>query len=156
MRVVVDTNVLVSGLLYGGLPGEVVDSAKHGLVTLCVTESTVKELKATLGYPKFERHRQLLSEPIEIVLKNLLGRADFVPELLDMPDVIQIDPDDTMFLACALTAEAECIISGDKHLLDLKNFVGIPIHTPRQFLKRLRDIQKGSTLRFKNKNRREG
>lgn len=54
MRVVIDTNVLVSGLLFGGFPREILELAQAGSITLCVTKTAVDELNTVLKYPKFE------------------------------------------------------------------------------------------------------
>lgn len=136
MRVVVDTNVIVSGLLFGGVPRLILKFARNRDVTLCFTESTIAELRRTLTYPKFERQRQLLAPNLEIAIDMLVAFSVRVAEPIGIPLTIKSDPSDDMFLACAVAAQAKCIISGDKHLLDVKDFGGIPIVTPRQFLKR--------------------
>lgn len=70
----------------------------------------------------------------EEVLNDVLSLSLRVPEPLNILNVVVQDPSDDIFLACALVASADYIVSGDKHLLDLKNFAGIPILTPRQCL----------------------
>ena len=139
MRVVVDTNVLVSGLLFGSLPREIVEIAQAGAITVCVTESTVEELLRVSLYPKFEEERLRLLPNFETVFDAFLSNSHRIPEPDSVPDVVTADPSDSIFLACAVAAQAKYVISGDKHLLDLKSFAGIPIMTPRQFLMRLKD-----------------
>lgn len=138
MRVIVDTSVLVSGLLFGGLPRGIVDKAQIGAITLCLTKSTIEELLRVLTYPKFEEERLRMLPNFETVFDNILSNSLRIPEPDSMPDIIKSDPSDNKFLACAIAAQAKYIISGDKHLLNLKNFAGIPIVTPRQFLKRFK------------------
>lgn len=138
MRVIVDTNVLVSGLLFGGPPREILELVQTDTITLCMTETAILELNRVLTYPKLERQRLRLTPRFEIVLDDVLSRSIRIPEPLDAIDVITVDPSDNIFLACASAANAQFIISGDKHLLDVKNFAGIPIVTPRQFLRQFK------------------
>lgn len=138
MRVVVDTNVLVSGLLFGGLPREIVDHAQTRVVTLCFTENTLEELLRVLLYPKFEKERLRMLPNFDTVFDGMLSGLLRIPEPENIPTVVTSDPSDNKFLACATAARAEYIVSGDKHLLNLKNFAGIPIVTPRQFLRRFK------------------
>lgn len=138
MRVVVDTNVLVSGLLFGGLPREIVDKARADVVTLCFTESTFEELLRVLLYPKFEKERLRRLPNFDTVFDGILSRSLRVLEPDNVPDIITSDPSDNKFLACAIAAQVEYIVSGDKHFLNLKKFAGIPIVTPRQLLRRIK------------------
>ena len=137
MPIVADTNVVVSALLYGGIPGKILDMSRMRAIVLCFTAEMLYEVHHVLMRPKFEERRAALPFPIEDVVNETYRDGLLViPERMQ-PVIKQVPPDD-MFLACALAAHAQYIISGDKHLLDLKNFRGIPIVTPRQFLKRFK------------------
>ena len=137
MRLVLDTNVLISAIFWGGKPRIVLELAtiKH---TLCFTKETIGELQEVLGYTKFEPHIRKLSFSIEEFLKSLFENAVIVSDFPQL-SVIQEDPSDNKFLACALAAHASFIISGDAHLLRLKHFQKILILSPHEFLKRLKD-----------------
>ena len=141
MRVVIDTNVIVSGFLFGGMPAEVLTLAASGVIAPCFTDATIEEAYTTFAKPNFEKYKKGMPISVETMLYSLVREAPRFPTPIDIPAYIVRDPSDNHFLACALAAQAECIISGDKHLLDLKNFAGIPILTPRQFLKRFHDIR---------------
>ena len=103
----------------------------------------MEEFTRVIEYRKFALHLKRINKTPSQLVEEIKGLMDLYPDPPEPLGVVSADRSDDMFLACALAAQAECIISGDKHLLDLKNFAGIPILTPRQFLKRFRDIQEG-------------
>ncbi len=134
MRVVVDTNVLASGLFFGGQPNKVLSLIVDQNITPCFTPTTLVELERVLCYNKFERQRNMLSFSVEDFMTELQSYCALFPEPPHMPTIIHADPSDDAFLTCAVISNAKCIISGDKHLLQLKNFAGRPILTPAKFL----------------------
>lgn len=137
MPVVADTNVVVSALLYGGIPGKILDMSHTRVIVLCFNPEMLDEVHGVLMRPKFDERRAALPFPIEDVLNETYRDGLLItPEHIQ--PVIKRDSSDDMFLACASTANAQYIISGDKHLLDLKNVAGIPVVTPRQFLRRFK------------------
>lgn len=90
------------------------------------------EIREALRRPKFAtRFRQLESSPSEII-EALTDLVTVVAESRIEP-VIQRDPDDDRVLACAVSSNADCVISGDHHLLDLGSYLNVPIRTPVQF-----------------------
>lgn len=135
MRVVIDTNVFVSALFFGGTPRKVYDLIGVGIIP-CFTKDTLDELQGVITDAKFKEERSRLPFPVEDFLTDLRS-GGVVVEPPTFAARVSADPSDDMFLACALTANVDYIISGDKHLLDLKNFAGIPVLTPQQFLRRL-------------------
>lgn len=135
MRLVLDTNVIVSALFWGGIPRNVLEEAQQ-LHTLCFNEETLIELRAVLTHTKFEKDVLGLSFTIEEFLQRLTEHAIIVNTVSPFLNVIKDDPSDDKFLACARAARADFIVSGDKHLLALKTLRGIPILTPRQSLAR--------------------
>lgn len=138
MRVVIDTNVIVSGFFFGGIPAAVLRLAESGTVTACFTTETLAEANRILAQKEFEKYRQQLSYPVATMLEALARTSLHFPTPADIPSHITSDPSDNHFLACAQIANAQYIISGDKHLLNLKKFARIPIVTPRQFLRRFK------------------
>lgn len=134
MRVVLDTNVIVSGIFFGGAPGAVLELINDNIITPCFTPSTWQELEEALGYEKFFEQWEQSPFSIDEFLNALKSNSLVFPEPSGQPNVVAADPDDDKFLACALAADAAFIVSGDKHLLSLKEFQGIPILAPSQFI----------------------
>ena len=134
MRVVVDTNVLISGLISGsGPPAGLVDLWVEGAIQVAVSPLIISEYFGVFLRPKFEATgsvgaRQQVLERL-IVLPNTLV---IVPET--RVACISEDPSDDRFLECAKVARADLIVSGDEHLMALSLFQGISIVNPRRFI----------------------
>ena len=129
MRIVVDTNVIVSALVFGGLPRRIFELVEGGYCELFyaaeIQEETRRVLRDKFGWDedRLDRYlRTLWSLGKRVVLRH---RVNAVRE----------DPDDNRILECALAADADVIVSGDRHLLKLGAHEGITILTPRDFLK---------------------
>ncbi len=130
VRVVVDTNVLISRLLApDSTPARAVSHAvRHG--QLLASDATLDELAAVIGRPKFDRYLTLKERQQFI---RLLGR------IVDMPAITHRfsdckDPKDNKFLDLAVSGSASVIITGDRDLLNLHPFQKIPILTPADYL----------------------
>jgi len=137
MSVVIDTNVVISALLFGGPPGKLRLLWQNGKIEPVFSKEILDEYLKVLTYPRFS-----LSEiEIDLILKHeLLPYFKVVdipatdnPEAKKKP-IIEADPDDDKFLLCALADKCRYIISGDKHLLELKVYENIEIITPATFL----------------------
>jgi len=128
--VVIDTNVLVSGLLFGGRPGEFVELWKNRHIQPYISRAMVDELVRVLAYPKFE----LTADEIDFLLYGEVLPYFEVTTAIIGPVVVEDVPQDDMFLRCAEAAEAKFVITGDRHLLSLKTYKEISILTPAQFL----------------------
>lgn len=102
--------------------------------TLPTTPAIMDELREVLGRAKFSLRLRILRTSVAELMESILSLIEMIPHLSVEP-VIKRDPDDDKFLACALAGQADWIISGDDHLLSLKHYKGIPIVTPRQFLR---------------------
>ena len=136
MRVVADTNTVVSGLLWQGAPRKVLDAARNGSVELFTSTALLAELEDVLGREKLALRLALANvEPRELVLGYAALATPVTP--LTVPPIIIEDPDDDAVLACALAAQAEVVVSGDNHLLSLKNYLGIGILTAPELLARI-------------------
>ena len=137
MRFVLDTNLLVSGVIAAGLPRRLVDGAKAGEFELCTSEVLLAELLDVLSRGKFAaRLAQAGLTPEGIV--GDLRRLAVVVSPADVPRVVPTDPDDDHVLAAALAGSADLIASGDKRdLLPLGSYQGIPIVTARAAVERL-------------------
>jgi putative PIN family toxin of toxin-antitoxin system len=128
VRVVADTNVFISALMFGGLPGSFLDLAFLRSFLLVTSPALLDELDEKLRL-KFG----LSPYDAELVQARLQGSAVIVRPTIVL-DVIKDDPDDNRVLECALTGEADYVVSGDRHLLTLSSYEGIPILTVRQFM----------------------
>jgi uncharacterized protein len=129
MKVVLDTNVFVSGVFFSGPPFEILNAWRHGKLTLVVSPEILAE---------YERVGQELA--------NEFGTVDLAPflellalkgEIVNAPALAEqvcSDPDDDKFLACALASNTKVISSGDKALLRTSGYAGIEVLTPREFV----------------------
>ncbi|MDZ4255236.1 MAG: putative toxin-antitoxin system toxin component, PIN family [Sulfuritalea sp.] len=132
MRLVTDTNVVVSGLLWMGNPGRLLEAAALGQVTLYTSPALQAELTATLNTPKLARPIVRSGMTLDDLLERYLNVA-IVVQPAAVPSVVPNDADDDQVLACALAANAELIVSGDKHLLGLGGeYQGIRIVAPAE------------------------
>ncbi len=134
MRVVLDTNIWVSGMLWRGLPWKLLRLAEAHRVEPCMAPEMLAELAELLDYERLQpRLQQLGLEPAELV-----AYAMGLSTLFDVPagpPIVTADPDDDIFLRCAATAGAVYVVSGDQHLPALKAHISLPIVTVRDFLK---------------------
>jgi putative PIN family toxin of toxin-antitoxin system len=124
-RVTVDTNVLISALVFQGLPGEFLALALAGSIQLITSPALLDELDEKL------RFKFLWSSVKASQARNELEILCDVISAIRHLTVIADDPDDDRVLECAIAGSADVIISGDRHLLDLRSFQGIQILTVR-------------------------
>jgi len=131
-RVLIDTNVLVSGLLFGGKPGRLVALWKQGAIQFLCSKGIIDEYLRVLAYPKFE----LTEKEIGVILyQEVLPWFEIVTVQAGNPFVRE-DPEDDKFIWCAVEGKADVLISGDEHLLALKRSP-IPILSVSRFLNAL-------------------
>ena len=129
LRVVLDTNVLISAFLFGGRPRQILEKAIRGEIRLCISEPILEELKGVLQRPKFDYSPEM----IQVILTELTGIADFVNPSGTI-DVVLEDPEDNRILECAVEAKANYIISGDLHLLKVRRYFNIEVLNAAEFL----------------------
>ena len=130
MRVVLDTNAIVSALLFSGISSKLVSLWQKGLITLLRSRDVLDEYLRVLSYPKFELSEEEIKEWIQ---EEILPYAEVVTRKIRLR-VIQRDPSDNKFIECAVAGRARVIISGDKDLLSLGRYRQIRIQSPAQFL----------------------
>ena len=128
-KVIIDTNIFISAFGWGGRPLEVVELLEKEEIRNCISEGIFNELFVTLSYQKLSFPIKLQTEILEFVL----AYSDFYTPKQKLK--LTPDPKDNKFIECALTANAKFIITGDKSFLSLKQFKGIKITTPEDFLK---------------------
>jgi putative PIN family toxin of toxin-antitoxin system len=135
MKVVVDTNVAVSGLLWEGPPNDILKWARDEVLVLVACNETVKELARILQYKKFQSRLSMIGMSADEVTAYYMNLVRFVPNPKELPKVIPEDPLDNLFLALASESKAQLIVSGDHHLLGLASHRGIQIVTPNEACK---------------------
>lgn len=137
MRVILDTNVLVSALLKkSSAPHKIYQLFKEQKFTLITSPAILYEIEEVISRDYIVKRTQMTSSEREEFIKEIIDLSYVVPGLKQVK-VIKDYPDDDKFIACASEGNAHYIVSGDKHLLDLKDYQGIKIVTPRQFLEEL-------------------
>ena len=130
IKIVIDTNVIISALLFGGVPGKLIDLWKEGHVKPLISEAMMLEYLRVLAYPKFK----LSEDEINYIIHQEI--LPFFKVIKTKPGAVVIteDPEDDKFIQCAEAGNAKIIISGDRHLLALKSHRGIKIMTPNEYL----------------------
>jgi len=135
-RVVPDTNIIVSGLLWRGNPRRILDAARDGIVELYTSPVLLEELEDVLSREKFVPRLAAANVTVQDLVSGYSALATVI-EAEPIEPVILVDPDDDAVLACAFSADAEVIVSGDSDLLDLKEHKEIRILTATEFLAEL-------------------
>jgi putative PIN family toxin of toxin-antitoxin system len=128
-RVVLDTNVSISAFFWGGYPRAVYDLIRNEKIIMLLSSDMESEFIRVLSYSKFG------FTPKEILpfIKSLRSNAELVKTSSKL-SIITADPTDNIFLECAVDDNADYIVTGDKHLLDLGVYNGIQILKPKDFL----------------------
>ena len=129
MKVVLDTNVFISGIFFSGPPHQILKAWRDGKINLVLSEKIFEEY-VRVAEVLSERFPQTQLTPI---LELLMVEAEFT-SAFDLPKPVCADPDDDKFIECAIAGKAEAIISGDKHLLKASGYHGIEVITPRKFV----------------------
>ena len=129
MRIVLDTNVLISGIFFSGPPHQILEAWRDGIVQFVVSPEILDE---------YYRVSEALSEQFpEVDVALLLDLVTIESYLVQAPAFskpISDDPDDDKFLACALSSNTKIIVSGDKHLLKLSGYCGVDVVKPSKFV----------------------
>jgi hypothetical protein len=135
--VVVDTNVFISSF-FGGNPREIIDLWKSGRLVLCLSPPIVDE------YVEVLRRMGLQSEPELEELLSLFANGFHVLFTAKTPtlNIVEKDPDDNKFIECAVALDSEFIISGDRAVQEIKNYMSIKIQSPKQFLDDFRNLKR--------------
>jgi len=140
LRVVIDTNVFVSGIAFKlGKPKKIVDLWLRQKIILITSQPLIEELTEVLHREKFQK--QTGNKEISQLIQQIQKIAVFVEDNLPVLGIIKDDPDDDVVLATALEGNADYIVSGDHHVLDLGDFRGIKIVRPIDFLNVLNKVK---------------
>jgi len=129
VRIILDTNVVISGIFFAGTPYQILKAWREGKLKLVISEEILAE------YRRVDETLALQFPPIDLwpILDMLRANSEVI-SVKCLPEPVCDDPADDKFLACALAGECKLIVSGDKHLLKASGFRGIKVLTPREFV----------------------
>lgn len=134
-KAVVDTNHFVSSVITkDGPSAQLLQAWREHYYILIISSGIFEEIKRVLHYPHINEKYHLSRQDIETLVRLIEHEAIILPDSIQL-DVIKEDPTDNKVLACAIEAEADYIVSGDAHLLSLRQYKNIPIITVQDFLK---------------------
>lgn len=134
MRVVLDTNTLISALLFSGTASDLLPLWQTGRITILLSKAILQEYLRVLAYPKF----RLSGEEIKGLIEGKVLPFVETVEVKKHLTVIRRDPEDNKFLECAVAGQAEHLVTGDRDLLEVGSYRGITILTVGQFLDQIR------------------
>jgi putative PIN family toxin of toxin-antitoxin system len=134
MRAVLDTNVLISGVIATGVPHDVLVAGFDGTYDIVASAETLAEFRETLR--KYPDRFGMSDSEIRREVETVRYFAEFVDPDIDIA-AVSADPDDDKFVEAAVAGDVAYVVSGDQHLLDLEAFRGVDIVAPRTFYERL-------------------
>lgn len=129
MKLILDTNVFISAVFFGGLPYRILNAWRQGKIQLIISPEILDEYRR-IGKELSARYNGVNLEPM---LELLTVHAQLV-ESPALPEAVCTDPDDDKFIACAIASGAKIITSGDRHLLAVSGYHGITVLPPRAFV----------------------
>jgi putative PIN family toxin of toxin-antitoxin system len=131
LKVVLDTNVLISGIFFAGSPSKILDEWNKGTIEFVLSPEILREYTRVAGilstiYPKID---------INHIINHISSNSEMI-STSPLSEQICDDPDDDMFLACALSSKCMIVISGDKHLLKQTGYQKVVVLTPKLFIEK--------------------
>lgn len=134
-RVVLDTNVLISAsfIKISPIPNRIYQALKDQQFILITSPSIIEEIDDVLSRDYIIKRTHMTARQRKRFIQEIINFSLLISEKSDL-QIIKADPDDDKFLHAAIEGDADCIVSGDRHLLNLKAYEGIKILTPKDFL----------------------
>ena len=129
MKIVLDTNVFVSGIFFGGPPGTILEAWQDGRIELAVSLEILSEYQRVANELE-ARYTGVDPTPFLALIALNAELRDCTP----LGEQVCADPDDDKFLACAMATGSKCVVSGDKLLLHASGYQGIDVIRPREFV----------------------
>jgi putative PIN family toxin of toxin-antitoxin system len=126
-------------MIWGGLPADIVKAAEDGRITIVVSEGILEEVNRTLAYQRLREIYEEAGVSREELLETVL-RIGKIRDVETKLKVVQEDPSDNKFLECAVESGADYIVSGDEHLLRIKQYQKTQIVSVRQFIRILGEL----------------
>ncbi len=135
IRVVLDTNIIVSAtILRRGHSAQVLDLWREEKIELAVSLPILEEMRKVLKRARIIKQQSMAQQDVKALIEGFRESGILTSGRLDL-EVVREDPEDDKFIICAVEARADYIVSGDTHLLKLKEYQGIRIVPPREFLR---------------------
>lgn len=141
LKAVLDTNVLISGVLWRGTPFKILKWAEEQRLLIYSSHEILSEVHRVLNYPKFRQH----IDTQRVLPGELFAKIMSLCTIVSIDKVVEgagPDADDDKFLSCALSSKVDRLVSGDKHLLNLKTYSSIRILSAKEFYEE--NVAKGS------------
>ena len=134
MRVVLDANQFVSAVLFPvGRPAQILQAWRAGRFELVLSPAILAEVRRVLLYPRLQRKHGWDETQIDDFLAGITAAATLIPGRLSV-QVVRDDPTDDKYVACAVEAGAQYVVSGDEHLVGLRRYQGVEIIPPAAFI----------------------
>jgi len=130
-KIVLDTNILISSVGWEGNPRKILEKCEKKEIELIISLEQFNEFSKVLEYPKFDFNEEQKNK-----FRSLISEIATVIQPKEKISIITEDPDDNIILEAALEGKANYIVTGDNHLLKLKQFKNISIVTAKEFLKK--------------------
>ncbi len=144
LKAVLDTNVWVSAIIWGGLPASIIKAAENGKVLIIVSEEILQEISKTLAYLRLRE----IYEEIGVTREELMEAVLRVGKLVKVGtrlNIVPEDPADNKFVECAVDGDTDYVVSGDVHLLGLEHYQRIRMLSVRRFCELL-EITDGASV----------
>lgn len=129
MKIILDTNVLISGIFFSGPPAQILQAWRDSTIKIILSEEILVEYQRVAEELSYKFHEVDIEKIIELI--TIYG--EFF-EIKNISVSVCEDPDDNKFLECAIASNCKLIVSGDKHLLDVTGYQGISVLKPRDFI----------------------
>ena len=136
MKITVDTNVLISSTFWCGASDRIIEKVENKEIDLILSKEIIEEFVRVLGYEEIQQKIKDKNLEMRRTVEKIVSISIIIVPLQKL-DVIKEDLDDNKIIECAVEGDVDYIVSQDNHLLNLKEFKGIKIVTPEEFLKRL-------------------
>jgi putative PIN family toxin of toxin-antitoxin system len=131
VKIILDTNVFVSGVFFTGPPYRILEAWRDGKLQLVISQEVLEEYRRVANVLS----KRFSSIDLQPLLSLVAVKAEISLSKRFATPICE-DPDDDKFIACALAAKCKVIVSGDKHLLKMSGFQGIKVLSPREFVDR--------------------
>jgi len=134
MKITVDTNILISAAFWLGNPHRIIKKVEDGKLKLVLSAEILEEFEEILRQDKFRLKLENMNAAISDVVNKLTEMSEVVG-ISSRIKAVKEDPDDDKVLECAVNGKADFIVSGDRHLLEMREYRGIKIVTAKEMLK---------------------
>ena len=139
MKVTVDTNVLISATFWYGDSNKIIELAEQKKIGLILSKEIIEEYKNVLDYEEIQERIKNKNLEMKQSVQKIISISKIIAPTRKI-NIVYDDPDDNKVLECAVSGNVDCIITKDKHLLKIKEFQGIKIVTPEEFLESFFEI----------------